>query len=81
MTKIGKQTMPIYVLHGAIATITRMMLLQMGINNLFLHLILGILIAWFMSIEIYLLASKFNYSDFLFYPLKYIKIKYPVNKM
>jgi fucose 4-O-acetylase-like acetyltransferase len=73
--RIGKQTMPVYILHEPIASATRMALLKIGIDNLLIHFVLGIAIAWWASIYIYQLASKNKYSDFLFYPLKYIKVK------
>jgi fucose 4-O-acetylase-like acetyltransferase len=73
--RMGKQTLPVYILHEPVASAVRMALLKIGIDNLLVHFVMGIAIAWFVSIYIYRLASKNKYSDFLFYPLKYIKLK------
>ena len=73
--KIGKITMPVYLLHPPIASATRMFLLKIGIENIIVHFVLGFLIVWFLTMGIYKIASKFKYGDFLFYPGKYIKIK------
>jgi hypothetical protein len=73
--QIGRQTMPVYILHVPIASAVRMALLKTGMDNLLLHFVIGITIAWFASIYIYRLASKNKYADFLFYPLKYINLQ------
>ncbi|MDR0756609.1 MAG: acyltransferase family protein [Tannerella sp.] len=71
----GKRTMPIYLLHGPIATIVRMSLLHIGIDSLPVHFITGMAVAWFLPVYTWKLASRWKYSDFLFYPLKYLKPK------
>ena len=72
---IGKSTLPIFLLNPSIASAVRIFLLKIGINNLFLHYTIGIVITWYFSIFIYHLASKNKYTDFLFYPLRYVKIE------
>ena len=73
-TVVGKNTLPIYILHPPIASAVRMFLFKVSIDNIILHLVIGTLVAWFLSLYIYKFASKFRIMDSLFYPLKYLKV-------
>ena len=71
--KIGKDSLVIYLLHAPIVSVTRITLLKLGVGNVFLHVILGLLMGWFGSIIILYVAKKIPYGDFVFYPMKYLK--------
>ena len=73
-SSIGKITLPVYILHPPIISATRIFLLQIGIDNIILHLIIELSVGWFSSIYVYKLAKKYKETDFLFYPAKYIKV-------
>lgn len=72
--KIGKITLPVYLIHPIIAAAVRILLLKIGVQNIFSHLIIGLFLSWTLSIYLYKLCSKYKYSDIIFYPTKYIKI-------
>lgn len=69
----GKDSIIIYLLHGSIVSVTRIVLLKVGIDNVFLHIIIGLLTGWFGSIIAIHITKKIKYLDFVFYPMKYIK--------
>ena len=71
--EMGKDSLVIYLLHAPIVSVTRITLLKLGVGNVFLHVILGLLIGWFGSIIILYVAKKIPYGDFVFYPMKYLK--------
>lgn len=71
--KYGELSLPIYLIHSPVASVTRIVLFKLGINNIFIHIFIGITLGWFMSILIYKIATKLRIIDFVFYPLKYIK--------
>lgn len=73
-SEVGRITMPVYLLHPSIASMTRMVLFKFGIGNIIVHFILGVVVAWCLSIFIYRIAAKNKYADFLFYPAKYWKV-------
>lgn len=71
--KIGKDSLVIYLLHAPIVSVTRITLLKLGVGNVFLHVILGLVMGWFGSVIILYVAKKIPYGDFVFYPMKYFK--------
>ena len=73
--KIGLITMPIFLVHAPIVTATRICLFKAGIDNFILHFIIGISVAWFLSILIAKIAGRYKYLDMLFYPGKYLVSK------
>lgn len=74
-SKIGKNSLVIYLLHAPIVSITRITLLKLNISNIYVHLILGLLLGWYGSLFILYLIKKVSYIDFVFYPMKYLKKK------
>jgi len=70
----GLITMPVFLIHPIIASAFRICLLKTGIDNFAVHYIGGIVVSWFLSILIYKIAGRYRYSDFIFYPGKYLKI-------
>lgn len=71
--KIGKDSIVIYLLHAPIVSVTRILLLKLGIDNVIIHIILGLVAGWYGSVLGLYLMKRIPYSDFVFYPLKYMK--------
>lgn len=70
---IGKDSLVIYLLHAPIVSVTRIALLKLGVSNIFIHILMGLLLGWFGSIVILYLSKKIPYADFVFYPMKYLR--------
>ncbi|MDR2121564.1 MAG: acyltransferase family protein [Flavobacteriaceae bacterium] len=73
-SQMGQITLPIYLIHPAITSAVRIALLYIGLQNVWIHLILGVIISWSLSIYIYKFAEKYRWLDMIFYPVKYKKI-------
>lgn len=73
--KLGQDSLVIYLLHAPVASVARIALLKVGITNVWLHILLGTVLAWYGSIFAIYLMSKIPYIDFVFYPMKYLKKK------
>lgn len=70
--KIGKFSLPIYLIHAPVASVVRIFLFKFGVNNLLVHLLIGILVAWFLTILLFTIAKNIKVIDFIFYPTKYL---------
>lgn len=70
---LGKDSLVIYLVHAPIASVVRIAFLKFGITNLWLHILLGTVLAWYGSIFAIYLMNKIPYIDFVFYPMKYLK--------
>lgn len=73
---LGKDSIVIYLLHAQIVSVTRIVLLKLGLTNVFLHLLLGLGAGWFGSILALKLFRQVPYLDIIFYPQRYIGKKY-----
>lgn len=71
--KVGLISLPIYLLHNAIASVTRIMLLKIGITSFVLHLCIGLVVAWFGSLILFGIIKRIWKFDLIFYPNKYVK--------
>lgn len=69
----GKDSLVIYLVHAPVCSIARIALLKLGVDNVFIHIILGLAAGWFVSVFVIYLIRKIPYLDFVFYPTKYIK--------
>lgn len=74
-SKLGKDSVVIYLLHAPIVSVTRIVLLKLGIDSVAIHIILGLSAGWFGSILAIEIMKRIKYIDFVFYPMKYIKLK------
>ena len=72
---LARYTMPIFLMHTIFAAPLRILLVKIGIINIFIHTVLGILISFIGPIIVAKFIRKFKYLDMLIYPTKYIKIK------
>lgn len=74
-TRYGKDSLIIYLLHAPIVSVTRIVLLKLGIDILLIHIVVGLAAGWFGSIIAIEIMKRVKYLDFVFYPAKYIKLK------
>ncbi len=70
---LGKDSLVIYLLHSPIESVTRIILLKVGIGNVFIHIFIGLVAGWYGSVCALYIIKKITYLDCLFYPMKYIK--------
>ncbi|HFU4011456.1 acyltransferase [Streptococcus suis] len=73
--KIGKDSLVVYLLHAPIVSVTRIILLKLGFDNVILHILLGLAAGWFGSILGIYLIKSIPFCDAVFYPLNYIRPK------
>lgn len=73
LKKKGKISLPIYLIHPPVASVLRIVLFKVGISNIAVHIIGGVIIVWFLTNFIYKVISKIKVFDFFVYPLKYVK--------
>lgn len=74
-TRYGRDSLIIYLLHAPIVSVTRIVLLKLGIDMLLIHIVVGLAAGWFGSIIAIEIMKRVKYLDFVFYPAKYIKLK------
>lgn len=73
-TTIGKDSIIVYLLHGPIVSISRIILLKLNVYSTLLHIIVGVALGWFGSVLAICIFKRIPYIDFVFYPMKYIKL-------
>ena len=61
------------IFHSPISSMIRIVLLKMGIFNIYIHIILGVVLSWYLAILLTKLFRKIKYLDIIFIPQKYIK--------
>lgn len=74
-SKYGKESLVIYLCHAPILSITRILLFKLGVTNIFIHIIIGLIVGWYGSIAVIWLSNKLKIVNFIFYPGKYITLK------
>lgn len=73
--KFSKYFMPIYVMHTIFAAGIRIILLKLGITNIFIHTVLGLTLSFAVPIIIYKIAIKLPFIMFFISPKEAIKSK------
>lgn len=73
VTVLSMYTFPIYLLHTIYAASIRTFLIFIGIRNIPVHVVLGIVFGFYGSILTAFLFHKLVYPEFVFYPWKVIK--------
>lgn len=71
---VAKYTMPIFLMHTIFAAGTRAILFKIGVDNVIIHLICGLIASFLMPIIAAMIMEKIK-LDFVYNPTKYIKIK------
>lgn len=74
MAFIAKYTMPIFLMHTLFAAPFRSVLLKIGVNNLIIHIVLGLLVSFVCPVIAMIIMEKLKPLDFLVYPNRYIKV-------
>ena len=72
-TKYGKDSLGIYILHAPICSMIRILMLKVGINSVFLHVVVGIVLGWYLSILATYILKKIPFLNIVLLPQKYIK--------
>lgn len=73
-TKYGPISIIIYLVHAPLASILRILLLRIGMSNLLLQLLVGVIASWYICIGVGYLVNRFKPLDFIFYSNRYFKI-------
>lgn len=71
---LAKYTMPIFLMHTLFAAPLRAVLLKLGVQNVFLHVTLGIVISFVGPILVAVIMKRSKWLEFFLYPGKFIKI-------
>lgn len=74
-TKIGQISLPIYLIHVPLVSLTRILLYHLQVNSVIVHLILGTLIGWYGTLFIFNIIHRIPVLDFWIYPGNYLKKK------
>lgn len=72
---LAKYTMPIFLMHTLFAAPLRTMLFRVGIQNVVIHVILGIAISFIGPMIAAQITKKSKWLEFFLYPRKFIKMK------
>ena len=72
-SKYGGISIGILIFHSPISSMIRIVLLKMGIFNIYIHIILGVVLSWYLAILLTNLFRKIKYLDIIFIPQKYLK--------
>lgn len=72
LNMISKNTFPIYLMHTIFSAGIRIILLRIGVNNFYLHLICGFIIGIIGPIAVEEILEKTKYGNVILYPLKTI---------
>ena len=72
---LAKYTMPIFLMHTLFAAPLRTVLFKLGIQNVVLHVILGIAISFIGPMIAGIIMKKSKWLEFFLYPGKFIKMK------
>lgn len=74
-TIYGKDSLGIYILHAPICSMIRILMLKVGVNSVFLHVVVGIVLGWYLSILATYILKKIPFLNIVLLPQKYIKLK------
>lgn len=72
---LSKYTMPIFLMHTLFAAPLRVVLIKVGIRNVYIHILLGLTISIIGPIMAAWVMKKTKWLEFFIYPEKFIKIK------
>ena len=74
-SKYGKDSLGIYILHAPICSMLRIIMLKVGITSIYIHIICGLVLGWFLSIIATNVLKKIPYINIVLVPQKYIKFR------
>lgn len=73
LNEISKNTFPIYLMHTTFSAGIRIVLLKIGIENFYIHFILGLALGILGPIIVAKILEKIKYGNIVLYPLKTLK--------
>ena len=76
-SKHGEISIGILIFHSPISSMIRIVLLKIGIGSVFLHIVIGIVLGWYLSILATNVLKKIPLLNIVLLPQRYIKIKIP----
>lgn len=71
---LAKYTMPIYLMHTLVAAPCRIVLLRLGVDNLIIHVIVGLVSSFLGPIIIAEIMAKLKWMEIALYPGKFIRL-------
>ena len=74
-SKYGKDSLGIYILHAPICSMLRIIMLKVGITSVYIHIICGLVLGWFLSIIATNVLKKIPYINIVLMPQKYIRFR------
>lgn len=74
-SKYGKDSLGIYILHAPICSMLRIIMLKAGITSVYIHIICGLVLGWFLSIVATNILKKIPYINIVLMPQKYINFR------
>ncbi|MDU4713375.1 MAG: acyltransferase [Gemella haemolysans] len=74
-SKYGRDSLGIYILHSPICSMLRIVMLKIGISSIYLHIIIGIILGWFLSIIATNILKKIPYLNIVLLPQRYVKLR------
>lgn len=74
-SKYGKDSLGIYILHAPICSMLRIIMLKVGITSVYIHIICGLVLGWFLSIIATNVLKKIPYINIALMPQKYINFR------
>ena len=75
LSKIRKYILPIFLMHTIFASMVRILLMKVGINNIAIHVIFGLVASFALPAAVYFIAEKKWFLLVLIEPLKAIKMR------
>ncbi len=70
----GKSSLIIYIFHSPVLSAIRIILLKLGIHAMLLHLFVGVIAGWLISLFIAYLFNRIKFLNFFVAPTKYVKV-------
>ena len=74
-SKYGEISIGILIFHSPICSMIRILMLKMGIGSVFLHIVIGIVLGWYLSILTTDVLKKIPLLNIILLPQRYIKLK------
>ena len=73
LNSFKKYTFQIFLMHTIFAAGIRIIMFIIGIDNYFVHLVIGLASSIYIPVLVSIISSKLKYTNFFFYPLKTIE--------
>ena len=73
-TVLSEFTLPVFLCHTIFAAAIRTILFKLSVTAFVPHLIFGVIFSFLGPVVFVLVLRKIKYSDFIFYPNKYLRI-------